>query len=83
MIQSEVIHQRRLAVLEEAERSGNVAATCRIFGIFRTRLLTWPPSGRPSTLGAMPISRQRPLRDDQVHRRACNYGATDRARWYG
>jgi transposase InsO family protein len=38
---AEIIYQRRLAVLAEAERTGNVTTTCRTFGISRTRFYEW------------------------------------------
>src|SRR5665647_1322126 len=38
---AEIIYQRRIAVLDHAARSGNVAETCRIFGISRTRYYQW------------------------------------------
>jgi transposase InsO family protein len=38
---AEIIYRRRLAVLEHAQRSGNVAETCRVFGISRTRYYEW------------------------------------------
>ena len=38
---AEIIYHRRLRVLEHAEKSGNVAATCRLFGISRTRFYQW------------------------------------------
>ena len=41
MTPAEIIYQRRIAVLDHAARSGNVAETCRIFGISRTRYYQW------------------------------------------
>jgi transposase InsO family protein len=38
---AEIIYQRRLAVLEHADKTKNVAATCRVFGISRTRYYEW------------------------------------------
>src|ERR1035437_2213710 len=38
---AEIIYQRRIAVLDHAARTGNVAETCRIFGISRTRFYQW------------------------------------------
>jgi hypothetical protein len=38
---AEIIYQRRLAVLAHAENSKNVAETCRVFGISRTRYYEW------------------------------------------
>jgi hypothetical protein len=37
MTPAEIIYQRRIAVLEHAARTGNVAETCWVFGISRTR----------------------------------------------
>jgi transposase InsO family protein len=38
---AEIIYQRRLAVLAHAATTKNVAATCRTFGISRTRYYQW------------------------------------------
>ena len=38
---AEIIYHRRLRVLEHAAVSGNVAETCRVFGISRTRFYEW------------------------------------------
>lgn len=38
---AEIIYHRRLRVLEHAQASGNVAETCRMFGISRTRYYEW------------------------------------------
>jgi transposase InsO family protein len=38
---TEIIYQRRVRVLEHAQMTGNVAATCRTFGISRTRFYEW------------------------------------------
>ena len=38
---AEIIYQRRIAVLDYAQRSGNVAEACRVFGISRTRYYEW------------------------------------------
>jgi hypothetical protein len=38
---AEIIYRRRIAVLEHAARTKNVAATCRTFGISRTRYYQW------------------------------------------
>ena len=40
MTPAEIIYQRRIAVLEHAQRTGNVAETFRVFGISRTRYYT-------------------------------------------
>jgi len=41
MTPGEIIYRRRLAVLEHAQRTKNVAETCRVFGISRTRYYQW------------------------------------------
>ena len=41
MTPAEIIYRRRLAVLQHAEQSQNVAETCRTFGISRTRYYEW------------------------------------------
>jgi transposase InsO family protein len=38
---TEIIYQRRVRVLEHARTTGNVAETCRTFGISRTRFYEW------------------------------------------
>jgi transposase InsO family protein len=38
---AEIIYRRRIAVLEHAQRTGNVSQTCRVFGISRTRYYEW------------------------------------------
>jgi hypothetical protein len=38
---TEIIYQRRIAVLEHAARTTNVAERCRVFGISRTRYYEW------------------------------------------
>jgi transposase InsO family protein len=58
---AEIIYRRRLAVLEHAEKSKNVAETCRIFGISRTRYYEWKKSADAYGLEAlMPKERRRP-----------------------
>ena len=37
----EIIYQRRVRVLEHAAETGNVAATCRIFGVSRKTFYEW------------------------------------------
>ena len=41
MTPAEIIYHRRIAVLEHAQLTKNVAATCRTFGISRTRYYEW------------------------------------------
>jgi molybdenum-dependent DNA-binding transcriptional regulator ModE len=38
---AEIIHHRRLAVLEHAARCGSVSEACRTFGVSRTRYYEW------------------------------------------
>jgi len=38
---AEIIYRRGIAVLEHAANTGNVAETCRTFGISRTRYDQW------------------------------------------
>jgi hypothetical protein len=37
----QIIYERRVRVLEQAAESGNVAATCRVFGISRKTFYEW------------------------------------------
>jgi transposase InsO family protein len=58
---AEIIYRRRIAVLEHAARTGNVAETCRVFGISRTRYYQWKKSADAYGLGALvPKGRRRP-----------------------
>ena len=41
MTPAEIIYQRRIAVLDHAQPTGNVAEACRTFGISRTRYYEW------------------------------------------
>ena len=41
MTRDQIIYQRRRRVLAHAEATGNVAETCRIFGVSRTRFYEW------------------------------------------
>ena len=41
MTPAEIIYHRRVRVLEHAKQTGNVAATCRTFGVSRTRFYEW------------------------------------------
>jgi transposase InsO family protein len=41
MTPAEIIFHRRVAVLEHAQKTGNVSETCRVFGISRTRYYQW------------------------------------------
>ena len=61
MTPNDVIYQRRVALLAEAERSGNVAETCRRFGVSRTRYYEWKARAELYGLAAlMPKERRRP-----------------------
>jgi transposase InsO family protein len=58
---AEIIYQRRLAVLAHAQRSRNVAETCRVFGISRTRYDEWKKRADAYGLDAlMPKGRRSP-----------------------
>ena len=61
MTPNDVIYQRRVALLAEAKRSGNVAQTCRRFGVSRTRYYEWKRRADHYGLEAlMPKDRRRP-----------------------
>ncbi len=58
---AEIIYHRRLRVLEHAQVSGNVAETCRTFGISRTRFYEWRNRAeRYGVEALMPKSRRAP-----------------------
>jgi transposase InsO family protein len=58
---AEIIYQRRIAVLEHAVKTGNVAETCRVFGISRTRYYEWKNVADPYGLDALvPKARRAP-----------------------
>jgi transposase InsO family protein len=58
---TEIIYRRRVAVLAHAERSANVAETCRVFGISRTRYYEWKNvADRYGLEALMPKSRRSP-----------------------
>lgn len=57
----EIIFHRRCRVLAHAEQTGNVAETCRTFGLSRTRFYEWRKTARNYGLEAlMPKGRRRP-----------------------
>ena len=57
---AEIIYQRRLAVLAHADKSKNVAETCRLFGVSRTRYYEWKGVADRYGLDAlMPKARRR------------------------
>ena len=61
MTSDQIIYQRRLAVLAHAAATGNVAATCRVFGISRTRFYEWQRVAQRYGIEAlMPKKRRRP-----------------------
>lgn len=61
MTPAEIIYQRRVRVLDHARETGNVAATCRVFGISRTRFYQWRNVAERYGLEAlMPKSRRAP-----------------------
>ncbi len=58
---AEIIYQRRIAVLDHADRAGNVAEACRVFGISRTRYYEWKSVADRYGLDAlMPKARRAP-----------------------
>ena len=62
MTPDQIIYQRRLRVLAHAEKTGNVAETCRIFGVSRTRFYEWQAVAERYGVDAlMPKKRRRPL----------------------
>lgn len=61
MTRDEIIHQRRVRVLEHAAETGNVSFTCRTFGIFRKAFYEWRNAAERYGLEAlMPKARRRP-----------------------
>ena len=61
MTPAEIIYQRRMAVLDYAERVGNVTEACRVFGISRTRYYEWKGVAERYGLDAlMPKERRAP-----------------------
>jgi len=58
---AEIIYQRRIAVLAYADQSKNVAETCRVFGVSRTRYYEWRGVAERYGLAAlMPKGRRKP-----------------------
>jgi hypothetical protein len=58
---AEIIYHRRLRVLEHARMTGNIALTCRTFGISRTRFYKWRERAeRYGVEALMPKQRRRP-----------------------
>lgn len=61
MTRDQIIYQRRLRVLAHAAETGNVAETCRVFGISRTRFYEWQAVAQRYGVDAlMPKARRRP-----------------------
>lgn len=61
MTHDEIIYQRRVRVLEHAAETGNVALTCRTFGISRKTFYEWRTVAERYGLEAlMPKARRRP-----------------------
>ena len=61
MTPAEIIYQRRIAVLDHAQRTGNVAEACRVFGISRTRYYEWKNvADRYGLEALMPKARRTP-----------------------
>ena len=61
MTRDEIIHHRRVRVLEHAAECGNVSQTCRIFGISRKTFYEWRKMAASYGLEAlMPKDRRRP-----------------------
>lgn len=61
MTPNEIIYQRRVRVLDHAAKSGNIAETCRVFGISRPTFYRWQARAQAYGLEAlMPKERRRP-----------------------
>ena len=61
MTPTEIIYRRRVRVLEHAARSGNIAETCRTFGISRKTFYEWRNAARDHGLDALvPKARRSP-----------------------
>ncbi|HEX2184341.1 MAG TPA: DDE-type integrase/transposase/recombinase [Chloroflexota bacterium] len=61
MSPTEIIYHRRVRVLEHADQTGNVAETCRVFGISRKSFYQWRNLARDYGLEAlMPKARRVP-----------------------
>jgi len=58
---AEISYHRRVRVLEHAKQTGNVAATCRIFGVSRKTFYEWRHRAEQYGLEAlMPKERRAP-----------------------
>ena len=61
MTPAEIIYQRRIAVLDHAQRTGNVTEACGVFGISRTRYYEWKTvADRYGLEALMPKERRKP-----------------------
>ena len=61
MTRDQIIYQRRVRILAHAAETGNVAETCRTFGISRTRFYEWQAVAEQYGLEALrPKARRRP-----------------------
>ena len=58
--------QRKLKVLRHAEQTGNIAKTCRYFGVGRVSFYRWKTEyqqrGEAGLVNAKPIPKNRPIR---------------------
>jgi len=58
---AEIIYRRRVALLDHAQRTGNVSESCRTFGVSRTRYYQWKKAADRYGLAAlMPKARRTP-----------------------
>jgi transposase InsO family protein len=58
---AQIIYRRRVALLDHAQRTGNVSASCRAFGVSRTRYYQWKKAADRYGLDAlMPKARRSP-----------------------
>ena len=80
MTPAEIIYQRRIAVLEHAQRTGNVAETCRVFGISRTRYYQWKNVADRYGLDALVPKARRDAPDARGHPHPRGPGPVDPGR---
>lgn len=67
MTPAEIIYQRRVRVLDHARETGNVAATCRTFGVSRKSFYAWPNIAELYGLDALlPKERRRPQQPNET-----------------
>lgn len=60
MTPGQIIYQRRVRVLDHARQSGNVSATCRLFGVSRKSFYAWRNTAREYGLDALMPKDRRP-----------------------